>query len=52
MSKILCPKCGRCLGDTVKSLDCNVNCRWCKQVMPIRIHVANTTDYFKMEKEK
>lgn len=46
MTKILCPECRRCLGDTKKSIDCNLNCRWCKKPMHIRVEVANTNDYF------
>lgn len=49
MTKIICPKCHRVLGDTKKSVDCNINCKWCKQVMPIKIKMAATTDYFRKE---
>ncbi len=47
MAKIRCPSCGRRLGDTQRSLDCNFNCRGCKQTVRIKVLVANTTDYFK-----
>ena len=29
--KIRCPKCGRVMGDTNESLDCNLNCRGCRE---------------------
>lgn len=51
MAKIRCPKCGRILGDTRKSIDCNLNCRGCKQVVQVKLVMASTTDYFK-HKEK
>lgn len=31
-TQIKCPKCGRILGDTTKSLDCILNCPQCKAV--------------------
>lgn len=52
MTKITCPKCGRCLGDTQKSLDCRLNCRWCKEAVSVKIRVATTNDYFKMKGDK
>lgn len=53
MAKIRCPNCGRILGDTETSLDCNFNCRGCKQTVHIKVLIANTTDYFKYKgKEK
>lgn len=45
MIKIVCPKCGRVLGDTNKSVDCNINCKNCKKTVRIRIKVANSVDY-------
>ena len=30
--QIKCPKCGRILGDTTKSVDCVLNCPQCKAV--------------------
>lgn len=50
MTKIICPICKRCLGDTNKSLDCNINCKWCKKAVPVKIKMATTTDYFRKEK--
>lgn len=49
MSKIRCPICHRVLGDTNKSLDCNINCRWCKKPVSVKIVQAKTTDYFAKE---
>lgn len=46
MTKIRCPNCKRILGDTSKSIDCNLNCRWCKKPVKVRV-VTTTTDYFK-----
>lgn len=51
MTKIICPKCHRILGDTRDSINCNLNCKWCKKAVPIRIKVAKTTDYFKRKEE-
>lgn len=52
MSKIRCPKCGRILGDTDKSIDCNLNCRGCKQTVAVKLVMAATTDYFKMKEKQ
>lgn len=49
--KIKCPKCGRIIGDTEKSIDCNFNCRGCKNTVHIKIVMARSTDYFKQGKE-
>lgn len=49
MAKIICPKCQRVLGDTSKSVDCNLNCRWCKESVNVRVKIAKTTDYFRKE---
>lgn len=43
--KIICPKCGRILGDTEKSLDCNLNCNGCKNTVRVRMSVARVNDY-------
>lgn len=51
MTKIRCPNCGRILGDTTQSLDCNFNCRDCKHTVAIKIVMAKTTDYFKYKEE-
>lgn len=42
--KIKCPNCGRILGDTAKSLDCNFNCRGCKQTVAVKIKIAENFD--------
>lgn len=52
MIKIYCPYCHRVLGDTTKSVDCNLNCKWCKKAVAVKIRIAKTNDYFKMEEEK
>lgn len=46
--KIYCPSCGRILGDTETSLDCNINCRGCKQTQHIRMKVARLSDYLEL----
>lgn len=51
MTKIYCPKCHRILGDTEKSLNCNLNCRWCKCAVRVNIKMAKTTDYFRKEED-
>lgn len=43
--KIKCPKCGRILGDTDKSLDANINCRSCKKAVRVKIKIARAADY-------
>lgn len=45
--RITCPKCGRILGDTDKSVDCRLNCHGCRKTVHIRMVVARTTDYLK-----
>ncbi len=47
MAKILCPECHRVLGDTTRSIDCNINCKWCKKPVRAKVIMAKTTDYFK-----
>lgn len=49
MIKIICPNCGRILGDTDKSIDCNMNCRGCKKTVAIKMHVASFSDYLRKE---
>lgn len=51
MIKIICPNCGRILGDTNKSIDCNMNCRGCKKTVAIKMHVASFSDYLRKEKD-
>lgn len=50
--KITCPNCGRILGDTNESLDCNINCRGCKQTVSVKMVVAHAADYLKEINEK
>jgi len=39
--KIHCPKCGRILGDTDRSIDgLRLNCRGCKTTVDVRVVVA------------
>lgn len=45
--KIFCPSCGRILGDTEKSLDCQINCPRCK-VQHIKMKVVKLSDYLKL----
>lgn len=47
--KIICPKCGRILGDTTHSLDANFNCRGCKSTVRINIIMAKSCDYLPKE---
>lgn len=51
MSKIYCPICHRVLGDTTKSIDCNLNCRWCKKPVAVKMIMATTNDYFKEDND-
>lgn len=43
-AKIRCPKCGRILGDTNKSIDCVLNCPKCNAI-PVKITVVGWRDY-------
>lgn len=43
--RITCPKCGRILGDTEKSVDCNLNCSGCRNTVHVRMAVARVADY-------
>lgn len=52
LHKIICPNCKRILGDTDKSIDCNMNCRGCKQTVHIKMRVANFSDYLKANATK
>lgn len=44
--KINCPKCGRVIGDTERSLDAHINCKRCGE-QKISIRTANFNDYLK-----
>lgn len=50
--KITCPECGRILGDTDDSLDCNFNCRGCKNTVHVKMTIAHAADYLKETKEE
>ena len=50
--RIICPNCKRILGDTEKSLDCNMNCRGCKKTVRITMKVASFSDYIKPIKKE
>lgn len=52
VTRIICPNCKRILGDTDKSIDCNMNCRGCKKTVHIRIEVASFADYIKTNGQK
>lgn len=45
--RIICPNCKRILGDTDTSIDCNINCRGCKQTVHIKMKVASFSGYIK-----
>ena len=42
--KINCPKCGRVIGDTEKSLDAHINCKRCGE-QKISVRIASFHDY-------
>lgn len=50
--RIICPKCKRILGDTDASIDCNMNCRGCKNTVHICMKVVNFKDYIKNNAKK
>ncbi len=50
--KIICPNCKRILGDTDQNIDCNFNCRGCKQTVHIKMKIANYSDYIKPNVKK
>lgn len=50
--RIICPNCKRILGDTDSSIDCNMNCRGCKQTVHIKMKVANFSDYLNNKAKK
>lgn len=51
--KIKCPKCGRVLGDTAKTVDAVLNCPNCHAVH-VSLKIVNFKDYYKklLEGEK
>ncbi len=50
--KIYCPNCGRILGDTEKSIDCNINCRGCKKTQHIKMLIQRISDFYKLNNPK
>lgn len=44
--KIRCPKCGRILGDTDKTVDCVLNCPNCSAVHVV-LKIVNFKDFYK-----
>lgn len=50
--RVICPNCKRILGDTDKSIDCNINCRGCKKTVHICMKVATYADYLKNKAKK
>lgn len=50
--RIYCPNCGRVLGDTEKSLDCNFNCRGCKTTQHIVMKVQSICDFYKLKRKE
>lgn len=47
--KIYCPNCGRILGDTEKSVDCQINCRGCKTTQHIKMKVQSICDFYELK---
>lgn len=45
--KIYCPTCGRVLGDTEKSIDCQINCPRCK-TQRIKMKVQSVADFYEL----
>lgn len=48
MTKITCPKCGRCLGETNRSIDAMLICKGCKEKVRINLDVLSS-DYFSFD---
>lgn len=45
--RIICPNCGRCLGDTNDTIKANLNCNGCKKTIAISMKIASFKDYLK-----
>ena len=45
-ARIICPTCGRCLGDTNKSIDAVLNCSGCRMRVHVQMTVVSFKDYF------
>lgn len=50
--RIICPNCGRILGDTDKDIDAVINCTGCKQRAHIKMNIIHFEDYFKETKQE
>lgn len=50
--KIVCPKCGRILGDTNESIKATLNCRGCKQAVQVKMKIASFKDYVRNYESK
>lgn len=50
--RIICPNCKRILGDTNRSIDCNMNCRGCKKTVRICMKIVSYKDYIKNNVKK
>lgn len=49
--RIICPNCGRILGDTNQSIDATLNCNGCKKRVHVQMSIVHFEDYFKDNKE-
>lgn len=45
MTKIKCPECGRCLGETNRSIDAMLICKGCKKKVKVNLDVLSA-NYF------
>lgn len=45
-ARIICPTCGRTLGDTDKSIDATLNCPGCRMRVHVQMAVVSFKDYF------
>jgi len=50
--KITCPECGHILGDTAHSMDADINCRYCKKPVHVKIKYVTTADYLPEEEKQ
>lgn len=49
--KIICPNCNHVLGDTNHSMEADLNCRFCKQTVRVKIKYVTTADYLPEEEK-
>ena len=45
--RIICPHCGRILGETDTNIDAVINCHSCKKRAQIKMKIVHFEDYFK-----